>query len=167
VAEDFLYWLLWLSPALAAVPAAKGLIHLFQLGSYQFGGYFLSLKRRWKVELLPGLVLSAVSFALCIGADYFSRLSGTWMLALGALLTGLAGLITGKLVHRRTKSLKHLSYTPRVKRLAASLSLVMLFLAFLLRRLVPVMGLSALLPMLSFLWLTLAALIALPVEEMI
>ena len=105
MAEDFLYWLLWLSPALAAVPAAKGLIHLFQLGSYQFGGYFLSLKRRWKVELLPGLVLSAVSFALCIGADYFSRLTGTWMLALGALLTGLAGLITGKLVHRRTKSL--------------------------------------------------------------
>lgn len=167
MAEDFLIWLLWLSPALAAVPAAKGLIHLFQLESYQFGGYFLSLKRRWKVELLPGLVLSAVSLALCIGADYFARMTGLWMLALGALLTGLAGLATGKLVHRRTKSLKHLSYTPRVKRLAASLGLLMLILAFALRRLVPVMGFSALLPLLNFLWLALAALIALPVEELI
>lgn len=158
-------WMLWLSPALAAVPASKGLIHVLQLESYQFGGYVLSLKRRWKQELLAGLVLSGVSLALCIGADYLARLAGPWVLALGALLTMLAGLAVGKLVHRRTKSLKQLNYTTRVKRLVVSLTLVMLALAWLLRRVLPVMGLSAMLPLFSFIWLALAALLVLPVEE--
>lgn len=167
MAEDILYWLLWLSPAMAAVPASKGLIHLFQLESYQFGGYALSLKRRWKHEMLAFILLSGLSFALCVGADALSRRAGSWILALGAVLTGGAGLVIGKLVHRRAKSLKSLSYTPRVKRLIFSLAIVMFALAVLLRRILPVMGMSALLPLLSFLWLAAAALLILPVEELI
>jgi len=167
VAEELLYWLLWVSPALAAVPAAKGLIHIYQLENYQFAGYFGSLKRRWKQEILPFAALSAFSFLLCVAADALSRKTGPWVLALAALLTIAAGLAVGKLVHSRTKALKSLKYTSRVKRLALALTLVMLLLAALLRRLVPVMGLSALLPLFSFLWLALAALLALPMEESI
>ena len=162
-----MYWLLWLSPALAAVPASKGLIHLFQLESYQFGGFFLTLRRRWKLELPPFIILSALAFAFCIGADALAQRAGQWILALGAFLTLASGLVIGKLVHLRTKSLKSLSYTPRVKRLAASLSLVMTALALILRAVLPVMGASALLPLFSFLWLALAALIVWPVEEAI
>ena len=64
MSDDFFTWLLWLAPALASVPAAKGLVHLFQLSSYQYGGYVQALRRRWKRELLPGVMLAVVSFAV-------------------------------------------------------------------------------------------------------
>ncbi len=165
MAESYLYWLLWLSPALAAVPAAKGLIHIYQLENYQFAGYFSALRRRWRQELPPLAALSAVSFLLCLLADRLAVRVGVWVLALAALLTLAAGLATGKLVHRRTKALKSLRYTSRVKRLAGALALVMILLAVLLHAAAPVMGLSAALPLFAFLWLALAALLALPVEE--
>ena len=167
MADDVFTWLLWLSPAMAAVPASKGLIHLFQLESYQFGGFFLSLKRRWKQELPPFVLLSVLAFVFSAGADALTPRAGYWGPLLGALMTLVAGLVIGKLVHLRTKSLRSLSYTARVKRLAASLAMVMAALALALRALLPVMGASALLPLFSFLWLPLAALIVLPLEEAI
>ncbi|NLC32843.1 MAG: UDP-N-acetylmuramoyl-tripeptide--D-alanyl-D-alanine ligase [Clostridiales bacterium] len=165
--DGFLNWLLWLAPALAAVPAAKGLIHVFQLSSYQFRGYILTLKRRSRQEIIPGLILSTVSFLLCIGADYMARSFGKMWLLVGALLTGLCGLLLGKFFHKSSRSLKRLVYTARIQRLIASLGFVMIILAWLLRKALPVMGFSSILPLFSFLWLGLAALLVLPIEMLI
>lgn len=165
--DNFFNWLVWLAPALAAVPAAKGLIHVFQLGSYQYRGYFLTLKRRWKQELLPGLLLSAVSFLLLVAADFLAGIGGRGWLIVGAILTLALGLVLGKTFHEGARSLKRLVYTPRVKRLAVSLALVMFLLSWLLRKILPVMGLQAILPLFSFLWLGLAALLVLPIELLI
>lgn len=165
--EDYFIFFLFFAPALAAVPAAKGLIHVFQLSGYQFGGYIATLKRRWKQELLPGLILGAVSFLLCVGADLLSRRGSAWWLLAGALLTLLCGFGLGKFFHSSARSVKRLMYTPRVRRLVTALTLVMLLLAWSLRKLLPLMGLSSILPLFSFLWLGFSALLILPLEMLI
>ena len=165
--DQFWVWALWIAPCLAAVPAAKGLMHLFQLGSYQFGGFYGSLVRRWKQELLPGLILSIGSFALCVGADYLSRGGQRIWLPLGALLTLVLGLVIGKLVHSGKSSVKPLQYTARLKRLVVAMALTMLLLGWLLWLVMPVLGLSCLLPAFLPLWLALAGLLVWPIERLI
>lgn len=167
MSDDFLTWVLWLSPALACVPAAKGLVHLFQLSSYQYGGYLQALRRRWKQEMLPGVALGVFSFGACVAADYLARSGGRLWLLVGAVLTLGAGLALGYATHSRRRSVKPLRYTPRVVRLFAALLVVMTLLAVALRAVLPVLGASALLPLLLPLWLALAALLALPVEQLI
>ncbi|MHC1786873.1 MAG: Mur ligase family protein [Christensenellales bacterium] len=163
------YWvlLLWLAPCLAAVPAAKGLLHIFQLGSYQFGGYLGSLKRRWKQELLPGLILFLGSLGLCVAADRLSRGGQVIWLPLASLLTILLGLGIGKYFHAGKGSIKRLQYTARIKRLVAALSLVMLALGLIIWAVLPVLGLSALLALFLPLWVALAALLVWPLEQAI
>ena len=167
MSDDFFTWLLWLAPALASVPAAKGLVHLFQLSSYQYGGYVQALRRRWKRELLPGVMLAVVSFAVCVAADYLARAGGRLWLAIGAALTLAAGFALGYGVHNRRRSVKPLHYTARVRRLFAALLVVMVVLALVLRKILPVMGISALLPLFVPVWVALAALLTLPVEHLI
>lgn len=159
--------LLWLAPCVAAVPAARGLAHLFQLASYQFEGYLASVTRRWKQAFLPGLILGALSFLLCVAGDYLARSGGPLWLVLAALLTVGAGFLTARYTSSQKQSLRRISYTPRLKRLFLILLLTMLALGWLLHRLLPVMGLSAVLPLFLPLWLALAALIAWPVEHLI
>ena len=45
---------------LACCCAAGGwrLLHYFQLESYQFAGYFRTLKRNWKRAVLPGIIMA-------------------------------------------------------------------------------------------------------------
>ena len=52
--------------------AARTLIHWFQLESYQFPGYFRTLKRQGQKALLPGL-LTAAGFFLCSAALLFLK----------------------------------------------------------------------------------------------
>lgn len=157
--------LLWLSPCLAAVPAAKGLLHLYQLSSYQFMGYARALRRRWKQELLPGLVLSIGSLALCAGADYLSRGGQFFWLLLAGLMTLGIGAALCVLYYPGKQSVSPLRYTWRLKRLVLALLALMTALGLLLRGALPVMGLSALLPLFLPLWVGLAAALAWPIEE--
>ncbi|NLD51708.1 MAG: UDP-N-acetylmuramoyl-tripeptide--D-alanyl-D-alanine ligase [Clostridiales bacterium] len=166
--SDTLFTLiLWLAPCVAAVPAAKGLVHVFQLSSYQFGGYLAALKRRWRQEMLPGLLLAVGSFALCAGADYASRAGSPWLMLVAALLTLALGIALGLLFHRGHKSIKRLHYTSRVKRLFAVLAVVMVALGLGLRAVAPIMGLSCVLPLFLPLWLALAALLVFPLEHFV
>ena len=159
--------LLWLAPCVAAVPVARGLVHLFQLASYQFEGYLASVTRKWQQAFLPGLILAAVSFLLCWLGDLIARSGGPLWLLVAALLTVGAGFVIARFTSSQKKSLKRINYTPRLRRLLLILLLVMLLLGVLLRRLLPVMGVSSLLPLLLPLWVALAALIAWPVEHLI
>ena len=56
---NFLKWLPALATALAMLLAQRSLMHDFQLESYQFPGYFRTLRRNWKRALLPGVTLAA------------------------------------------------------------------------------------------------------------
>lgn len=159
--------LLWLAPCVAAVPAARGLAHLFQLASYQFEGYLHSVTRRYRQAFLPGLILSAASFLLCVAGDALARAGGPLWLLAAALLTVGAGFLVARFTSPQKKSLRPIHYTARLKRLFLILLIVMLLLGWLLHSLLPVMGLSAVLPLLLPLWLALAALIAWPVEHLI
>ena len=65
---DWICVLLWLACMTAGcLLAARTLIHWFQLESYQFPGYFRTLKRQGQKALLPGL-LTAAGFFLCSAA---------------------------------------------------------------------------------------------------
>lgn len=163
--DRFWVLLLWLSPCLAAVPASKGLLHLFQLSSYQFAGYFRTLRRRWKQELLPGLLLCLGSLALCIGADYLSRGGQLIWLPLAGLLTLGLGAALGVFSHPGKQSVTPLRYTWRLKRLALAQLAAMVLLGLLLWSILPVMGVSALLPLLLPLWVALAAILVWPLEH--
>ena len=55
---NFLKWLPALATALAMLLAQRSLMHDFQLESYQFPGYFRTLRRNWKRALLPGVTLA-------------------------------------------------------------------------------------------------------------
>ena len=59
--------LLYAGLAAGCLLAGKILIHYFQLESYQFPGYFRTIRRNFAKAFLPGLLLSllfAVSFAV-------------------------------------------------------------------------------------------------------
>ena len=51
-------WLIALGVALSSLTASRSLMHYFQLESYQFPGYFRTLKRNFLRAIVPGLVLT-------------------------------------------------------------------------------------------------------------
>lgn len=158
------------------VLASRSLIHYFQLESYQFPGYFRTLKRNWRRAVAPGLLMTAIwlitsaaAMALTDGREnettaLIVRL--VWCLALPAL---------GWLVRCMTKSDKEkkpLKLTARVKRLYVVALLVYTGLWFLIDALgrvsalrVPAMYLCMLYPLFLPFLLALAGLIAWPVEK--
>ena len=161
--------------AAGCLMASRTLVHFFQLESYQFQGYFRTLRRRWRLLMRNGALLCGVLLAgalLCglFGGGLTRFLSGwqaadTWVsLGLGLIASGLGWLLLT--ADRLRQEKKPLAVTPRVKRLMGITGGVYLLLAFLCRALWPVWGLY-LFPLLLPLWFALAALVAWPVEKTI
>lgn len=69
LATPLLRWLTLLSPVCCCLFAARGILHFFQLESYQFPGYFRSLKRNRVHSLLPGLCVTVTVLVLLYGFD--------------------------------------------------------------------------------------------------
>ena len=63
---SFLWWPLLIASSAASVLATRGLIHLFQLESYQFPGYAHTVRRNLKKCFLPGCCLSAAALLCAI-----------------------------------------------------------------------------------------------------
>ncbi|MBP3453125.1 MAG: UDP-N-acetylmuramoyl-tripeptide--D-alanyl-D-alanine ligase [Clostridia bacterium] len=148
-----------LAVAAACLLASRGLIHYFQLESYQFPGYFRTLKRNWKNALLPGLLLTVVLLV----AGFFLRNADSAVLRV--LVTLCVMLITlGAIGHfdllNVKKAKKPLVFTPRVKRLYAVAAVVFFLICWAL----PV---GWLFPLLLPLWVALAGLLAWPIEKLI
>ncbi|MBE5804601.1 MAG: UDP-N-acetylmuramoyl-tripeptide--D-alanyl-D-alanine ligase [Clostridiales bacterium] len=148
-----------LAVALACVLASRGLIHYFQLESYQFPGYYRTLKRNWKNALLPGAILGLVLISLGLVKGMagdglvVNALAGAGILALGVFLCWISS---------KQKAKKALVFTPRVKRLYAVAAVVFALICCLL----PHKGLflfAFLLPV----WVALAGLLAWPIEKLI
>ena len=151
-----------LACAAGCVLGARTLIHWFQLESYQFPGYFRTLRRQGIKGWIPGLAMALIWAAGCL----------IWEPAAWVLIIGAGALIYQKA--RQQKAKKKLVFTPRVKRLYG-VSVVVMTLAGI--------GLAAagrglggetgarlaltLMPLALPLWVALCGLIAWPIEKAI
>ena len=88
--------LLYACIAAGCLLSARILIHYFQLESYQFPGYFRTVRRNLEKAILPGLIMTLVfvlSFALLAVITREFKWFHYLILAL-ILVTG--GILTGK-----------------------------------------------------------------------
>lgn len=111
--------------SLGCLLSARVLIHYFQLESYQFPGYFRTLRRNALKSILPGLFMS---FCLLVAALLYHDVIKSFFpgaIVLFLLFIG-AGFYAGRLFSEK-KAKKALVYTPRIKRLYV-VSFVILFL---------------------------------------
>lgn len=159
--------------------ASRSLIHFFQLESYQFPGYFRTLKRNALKVILPGLLMllfmcgSAILLAFILPDD---EINDRFALRCG-IMTGVM-ILLGFLVRwvfKNKNAKKPLVYTPRVKRLYAVsfvvysvilYGLISLGLADRTGNLGNILP-SILFPLLLPLWVALSGLLAWPIEKLI
>lgn len=136
-----------LIPVLVSLPAAMNVYHLFQLESYQFPGYFRSVRRNPAQAWTPGLYSAVVSLAWL---SVFWRLSGAVqntvvkvvILAAFLLFAAASGLLAARLL-RTQKAKKPFVRTPRIKRLYAVSFVILGALSYLLSTLGNVLVVSA------------------------
>ena len=131
-----LYWLPCLCMAGGMILSARRLNHYFQLESYQFHGYFKTLRRQWKRAVLPyavlALVYAGLYCALGFGTGAFGETgseiawnAGKVILALAVCAAFvLAGWLLRKCLMARTEK-KKFALTARMKRLYIALALVL------------------------------------------
>ena len=136
--------LLCMSVVLGCLLAGKILLHYFQLESYQFPGYFRTLRRNWTKALLPGACMSALLTMLFLLSFLFSSpepagdglAAGDISVLIGMMLLLIAGgwLLGRKLSEKNAK--KKFVLTPRVKRLYAVSFIVMTLILYGITRLI-------------------------------
>ena len=172
----FLTVLLCMGISAGCLLASRMLLHYFQLESYQFPGYFRTIRRNLLKSFQPGIWMTILLIIVIILIKKAVTISGReapfYLLGAGIFVGG--GYVSGKLFSVR-KAKKAFVYTPRVKRLYAVSFFVMtlitsvLFLCsdtvafFSYVRAEPVMVFPLLLP----LWVAMCGLIAWPIEKAI
>ncbi len=129
-----------LAPVLCCLFASRTLLHYFQLESYQFPGYFRTLKRNWKHSLLPGVCASVglvvIAYVLMFLGMYSALTAHSvalfilFMLIMLAANVGL-GLLIAKLFNAKNAKKKFV-VTARVKRLYAVHIVVMLLISWIM-----------------------------------
>ena len=86
LSTPLLRWLTLLAPVCCCLFAARGILHFFQLESYQFPGYFRTLKRNRVHSLLPGVCAALATLVLLYLFDLLARrLLARTGLAVGAV----------------------------------------------------------------------------------
>ncbi len=160
-----------LSPVLCCLFASRTLLHYFQLESYQFPGYFRTLKRNCKHSLLPGV---AATFGL-VGLAYLLALAGAfsataiWLQVLFCFIHLSAAISCGLLIAKAfnaKNAKKKFVITARVKRLYVVHFLIMLFVSWVMNR-IAAMPFCMLWPVLLPVIVALSGLLAWPIEKAI
>ncbi len=175
--------LLCMSVVIGCLLVGKILLHYFQLESYQFPGYFRTLRRNWTKALLPGACMCALltilfllSFLLSSPEPIGGGLgAGDIAILIGIILLLIAGgwLLGRKLSEKNAK--KKFVLTPRVKRLYAVSFIVMTLILYGITRLINTLIdisdyfliLFFLFPLFLPLWIALCGLLAWPIEKAI
>ncbi len=163
--------LLALAPVAISVLSARGLIHYFQLESYQFPGYFRTVMRNKVHSLLPGVCAFLAEVLLFFLWDKLALQSGSETFAvIGAALVLLFSACCGHLIAKvfmpvRVK--KKLVFTGRLKRLYMVFSIVLCIISLLIVFSMPVTLAVTLLPLFLPLTLALGGLLAWPIEKLI
>ncbi|MBQ6173879.1 MAG: UDP-N-acetylmuramoyl-tripeptide--D-alanyl-D-alanine ligase [Clostridia bacterium] len=140
--------------AVGCALASRVLLHYDQLESYQFRGYFRSLRRNRRRAVLPGAILCAGALLLwlCLrGTSWGGFAAGPVLIALGWAVQKLT---------RPKQEKKKFAVTARVKRLFAALILVLLAACLLTPE-----DWRWPIPLLLPLWVALAKAVAWPVER--
>ena len=161
------FWNIILLAALAAGCLLSGniLVHFFQLESYQFPGYFRSVRRNLPRVIMPGLLMNIVWFVSLIVFALIVPEDNSWLPQLCvSICMIIGGIIVGKCTRER-KAKKPLKFTMRIKRLYG-ICLIAIFLTAILCELFfkPVMYLF---PLFLPVWIALGGLVAWPVEKAI
>ncbi len=150
----------------ACMLSCRGLVHYFQLESYQFPGFFRTLLRNVRRAVLPGAVVTAVGLVCMLVFE--AEMKQFWP---GVIITALAILGTGVWVRgtfRDEHAKKKLVYTARIKRLYAVAGVLWLALLVVLALVSPwLVWPMVLFPLLLPLWVALAGLLAWPIEKLI
>ncbi len=159
-----------LAAAAGCLLAARILLHYFQLESYQFPGYFRTLKRNLLKSLLPGVCMAVLT---AVSLFAFRRLIGSaWLrLAAAAVILTAGGYLTGKNCSEKHAK-KAFVLTARVKRLYAVSAIVMTVVLRLAVLAAGETGTAAdvaviLFPLFLPVWIALCGLLAWPVEKAI
>ena len=151
-------WLISLGVGVSSLLASRVLLHYFQLESYQFPGYFRTVKRNFLRAVTPGVLMTVyLTLLLLIHRSVDRRLhDGSIVCLFVALATVVLALLGGwwcRSLLQVKKAKKPFVVTMRVKRTwitsAVVFTLVCALIGFLLRGAEPrlyVIGLFPLLP---------------------
>ena len=168
--------ILCLGIAAGSLLSAKQLIHYFQLESYQFPGYFRTIRRNLIKSVAPGLLVALSGIFLFLLLNSFIQ-SVAFIAGLLSLFLLAAGFLTGNLFYDKNAK-KALVYTSRIKRLYAVSFLVLFFTSFIISIIagypVPIHDHSQWIhilllasPVFLPLWIAISGLIAWPIEKAI
>ncbi len=129
-----LYCILCLGIGAGNLLAIRRLTHYFQLESYQFHGYFQTIRRQWKRAVLPYLLLGLIFFAIFIIWSLIgSLLKNNFVLHIfWALFISVFYVLAGWLLRKHSmkqKEKKSFAMTARMKRLYG-VFIIFLALAF-------------------------------------
>ena len=115
--------------AVACLLSGKLLIHYFQLESYQFPGYFRTVRRNLLKSLLPGLCMMILLIVtIKVSGILLPEKESNFFRALIVMLIMICGgMIFGK-VFSEKKAKKKFVFTARVKRLYTVSAVVMMIL---------------------------------------
>ncbi len=166
----FTRWLLFLSLPLGAMLISRRLVMYYQLASYQWMGFFRTIKRQWKRSFLPGLVFSLVSFGLVILFSQVRPQSPFWAVVyplIGVLLILGVGKLGDIYDYRQREGKSRLHMTGRVYRLYTIWLILGFLFTILLGEKLNAWGLGALFYLVFPLWVCLCALVAWPLERLI
>ena len=159
-----------LIPVLASLFAVKGIFHLFQLESYQFPGYYRSVRRNPVQAWAPGLAVALVSLGLLAAQQALIRSTQSTLLHIAVTVVFLAlAVYAGRLIARLIavrKPKKPFVYTARVKRLYGFTALLLAVLSIMLSTLGGI-WFAALWPILLPVWIAVCGLIAWGLEKLI
>ncbi len=162
-----------LIPALGCFFAARGIIHYFQLESYQFPGYYHTLNRNPVHSYLPGVCVAICSAILILFLPDPVKAEGNsapiyyWIRTFYfVLIAALLGHMVAKLLTVK-KAKKPFVFTGRIKRLYVVYALVLLGIAALVYSLPGWRIISMLWPLLLPAVVALAGLLAWPIEKLI
>ena len=122
--------ILCLGIAAGSLLSAKQLIHYFQLESYQFPGYFRTIRRNLIKSVAPGLLVALSGIFLFLLLNSFIQ-SVAFIAGLLSLFLLAVGFLTGNLFYDKNAK-KALVYTSRIKRLYAVSFLVLFFTSFII-----------------------------------
>ena len=172
----FLSFLLSMGFAAGCVLAARILLHYFQLESYQFPGYFRTIRRNLIKSLLPGCCMMLLTGSVLLFFHLLtSGQTNIWYIRLAETIAVCAG---GWIIGRHTsekKAKKKMVLTSRMKRLYVFSFIVMsaaLLPAFLLMNDTEHLQKGAcafvvFFPVLLPIWIALSGLLVWPVEKLI
>jgi len=179
----FMYWLPCLCMSAGMLLAARRLMHYYQLESYQFHGYFQTIRRQWKKAAVPFLILGGVYLAVYLLYLYYAaylwmwanHASWTFSQVLWAVVTWAAYPLAGCLIRKRAlkqKEKKPFAMTARMKRLYGVLTMVLILVPTIEYFAVPFPRVGGGICCVIAAWLlpllvALAGVLALPIERLI